>query len=206
MDFFHSTSKKNADKILAQDWINPTQYDFPHFMDKLLDNINAYDSYTDFPDRWLGVSEIPWLGSGVYCFKFLDEAQAYIPSAAIIKINVCTPFKEFDFDSPEDLMMIANYLQNDFEEDLRDKFFDDDEIVNAYLLVGTFLLNFIMEGMDNNSKAQCVCLSIILFILVTIRKRSFKPDIVSYKFKLDSVVGKYYTIRKPEIIKGLAGV
>lgn len=204
MDFFHSTSKKNADKILAQGHIDPTQYNFPYFMDKLLDNINAYDSYIDFPNRWLGVPEIPWLGNGVYCFKFLDEAQAYTPNSAIIKIEVCTPL-EFDFDSPEDLMMIANYLQNEFKEDLQNKFFDD-EVVNAYLMVGTFLLDFIMVGMDDSSKSQCVCLSIILFILVTIRKKPFKPDVVSYKFKLDDVVGKYYTIRKQEIIKGLTGV
>ncbi|EIW14381.1 hypothetical protein KCA1_0939 [Lactiplantibacillus pentosus KCA1] len=205
MDFFHSTSKENAEKILAQKRINPTQYDFPYFMDKLLDNIDAYDSYADFPNRWLGIPEMPWLGSGVYCFKFLDEAQAYIPNSTVIKIDVYTPVNEFDFDSPEDLMMIANYFQNNFEEDLRNKFFDD-EVIDAYLLVGTFLLNFIMDGMGNSSKAQCVCLSLILFILVKIRKKPFKPDIVSYKFKLDDIVGKYYTIRKMEKIKGLAGV
>ncbi|AUI79257.1 hypothetical protein ACA593_14330 [Lactiplantibacillus pentosus] len=205
MDFFHSTSKENADKILAQKRINPTQYDFPYFMDKLLDNIDAYDSYADFPNRWLGIPEMPWLGSGVYCFKFLDEAQAYTPNSTVIKIDVYTPVNEFDFDSPEDLMMIANYFQNNFEEDLRNKFFDD-EVIDAYLLVGTFLLNFIMDGMGNSSKAQCVCLSLILFILVKIRKKPFKPDIVSYKFKLDDIVGKYYTIRKMEKIKGLAGV
>lgn len=205
MDFFHSTSKENADKILAQKRINPTQYDFPYFMDKLLDNIDTYDSYADFPNRWLGIPEMPWLGSGVYCFKFLDEAQAYTPNSTVIKIDVYTPVNEFDFDSPEDLMMIANYFQNTFEEDLRNKFFDD-EVIDAYLLVGTFLLNFIMDGMGNSSKAQCVCLSLILFILVKIRKKPFKPDIVSYKFKLDDIVGKYYTIRKMEKIKGLAGV
>lgn len=205
MDFFHSTSKENADKILAQKRINPTQYDFPYFMDKLLDNIDTYDSYADFPNRWLGIPEMPWLGSGVYCFKFLDEAQAYTPNSTVIKIEVYTPVNEFDFDSPEDLMMIANYFQNNFEEDLRNKFFDD-EVIDAYLLVGTFLLNFIMDGMGNSSKAQCVCLSLILFILVKIRKKPFKPDIVSYKFKLDDIVGKYYTIRKMEKIKGLAGV
>ncbi|AYG36873.1 hypothetical protein GA516_14010 [Lactobacillus pentosus] len=205
MDFFHSTSKENADKILAQKRINPTQYDFPYFMDKLLDNIDTYDSYADFPNRWLGIPEMPWLGSGVYCFKFLDEAQAYTPNSTVIKIDVYTPVNEFDFDSPEDLMMIANYFQNNFEEDLRNKFFDD-EVIDAYLLVGTFLLNFIMDGMGNSSKAQCVCLSLILFILVKIRKKPFKPDIVSYKFKLDDIVGKYYTIRKMEKIKGLAGV
>ncbi|MCM8609702.1 MULTISPECIES: hypothetical protein [Lactiplantibacillus] len=205
MDFFHSTSKENADKILAQKRINPTQYDFPYFMDKLLDNIDTYDSYADFPNRWLGIPEMPWLGSGVYCFKFLDEAQAYTPNSTVIKIDVYTPVNEFDFDSPEDLMMIANYFQNNFEEDLRNKFFDD-EVIDAYLLVGTFLLNFIMDGMGNSSKAQCVCLSLILFILVKIRKKPFKPDIVSYKFKLDDIVGKCYTIRKMEKIKGLAGV
>jgi hypothetical protein len=205
VDFFHSTSKENADKILAQKRINPTQYDFPYFMDKLLDNIDTYDSYADFPNRWLGIPEMPWLGSGVYCFKFLDEAQAYTPNSTVIKIDVYTPVNEFDFDSPEDLMMIANYFQNNFEEDLRNKFFDD-EVIDAYLLVGTFLLNFIMDGMGNSSKAQCVCLSLILFILVKIRKKPFKPDIVSYKFKLDDIVGKYYTIRKMEKIKGLAGV
>ncbi|BBM20625.1 hypothetical protein ACQXW1_03295 [Lactiplantibacillus pentosus] len=205
MDFFHSTSKENADKILAQKRINPTQYDFPYFMDKLLDNIDTYDSYADFPNRWLGIPEMPWLGSGVYCFKFLDEAQAYTPNSTVIKIEVYTPVNEFDFDSPEDLMMIANYFQNNFEEDLRNKFFDD-EVIDAYLLVGTFLLNFIMDGMGNSSKAQCVCLSLILFILVKIRKKPFEPDIVSYKFKLDDIVGKYYTIRKMEKIKGLAGV
>lgn len=205
MDFFHSTSKENADKILAQKRINPTQYDFPYFMDKLLDNIDTYDSYADFPNRWLGIPKMPWLGSGVYCFKFLDEAQAYTPNSTVIKIDVYTPVNEFDFDSPEDLMMIANYFQNNFEEDLRNKFFDD-EVIDAYLLVGTFLLNFIMDGMGNSSKAQCVCLSLILFILVKIRKKPFKPDIVSYKFKLDDIVGKYYTIRKMEKIKGLAGV
>lgn len=205
MDFFHSTSKENADKILAQKRINPTQYDFPYFMDKLLDNIDTYDSYADFPNRWLGIPEMLWLGSGVYCFKFLDEAQAYTPNSTVIKIDVYTPVNEFDFDSPEDLMMIANYFQNNFEEDLRNKFFDD-EVIDAYLLVGTFLLNFIMDGMGNSSKAQCVCLSLILFILVKIRKKPFKPDIVSYKFKLDDIVGKYYTIRKMEKIKGLAGV
>ncbi|WP_395538051.1 hypothetical protein [Lactiplantibacillus pentosus] len=138
MDFFHSTSKENADKILAQKRINPTQYDFPYFMDKLLDNIDTYDSYADFPNRWLGIPEMPWLGSGVYCFKFLDEAQAYTPNSTVIKIDVYTPVNEFDFDSPEDLMMIANYFQNNFEEDLRNKFFDD-EVIDAYLLVGTFL-------------------------------------------------------------------
>ncbi|MCT3292762.1 hypothetical protein [Lactiplantibacillus pentosus] len=205
MDFFHSTSKENADKILAQKRINPTQYDFPYFMDKLLDNIDTYDSYADFPNRWLGIPEMPWLGSGVYCFKFLDEAQAYTPNSTVIKTEVYTPVNEFDFDSPEDLMMIANYFQNNFEEDLRNKFFDD-EVIDAYLLVGTFLLNFIMDGMGNSSKAQCVCLSLILFILVKIRKKPFEPDIVSYKFKLDDIVGKYYTIRKMEKIKGLAGV
>jgi hypothetical protein len=205
VDFFHSTSKENADKILAQKRINPTQYDFPYFMDKLLDNIDTYDSYADFPNRWLGIPEMPWLGSGVYCFKFLDEAQAYTPNSTVIKIEVYTPVNEFDFDSPEDLMMIANYFQNNFEEDLRNKFFDD-EVIDAYLLVGTFLLNFIMDGMGNSSKAQCVCLSLILFILVKIRKKPFEPDIVSYKFKLDDIVGKYYTIRKMEKIKGLAGV
>ena len=205
MDFFHSTSKENEDKILAQKRINPTQYDFPYFMDKLLDNIDTYDSYADFPNRWLGIPEMPWLGSGVYCFKFLDEAQAYTPNSTVIKIEVYTPVNEFDFDSPEDLMMIANYFQNNFEEDLRNKFFDD-EVIDAYLLVGTFLLNFIMDGMGNSSKAQCVCLSLILFILVKIRKKPFEPDIVSYKFKLDDIVGKYYTIRKMEKIKGLAGV
>lgn len=205
VDFFHSTTKENADKILKNKKVEPTQYEFPNFMERLLDNIGKYGSYNSIPNRWLGMPEIPWLGSGIYCFRFFEEAKAYTLNASIVKIEVKDSVKEFDFDSPEDLMLIANYLQNDFEKDLRSKFFDKD-MIEPYLLVRDFLLNFIMEGMGENSKAQCVCLSIILFILVNIRKKPFKPDIVSYQFKLNDIVGKYYTIRKPEIIKELTVV
>lgn len=205
MNFFHCTTKENAAEIFRNKKIEPTKYNFPRFMDRLLDNISIYDSYNDFPDRWLGMPEIPWLGSGIYCFKLLEEAKAYKSPASIVKIDVKTPVKEFDFDSPEDLMMIANYLEVDFEKDLRNKFFDED-VIESYLLVKHFLLNFIIENMGNESESQCVCLSVILFILVQIRKKPFKPDMVSYLFKLNGIVGKYYTIRKPEIIERLTSV
>lgn len=59
MNFFHCTTKENAAEIFRNKKIEPTKYNFPRFMDRLLDNISIYDSYNDFPDRWLGMPEIP---------------------------------------------------------------------------------------------------------------------------------------------------
>lgn len=203
MDFFHKTNLTNFKKIVKNQYISVTHFETSEYLDCIFPSLDSKHSLPRFAKPTM--REIIYLGDGVYCFDNQFAAYKYEIGAEhprVVKVKYSDEFRLVDFDSPEVLLQLDDYLSDDFLQKIGEAVIDDEELIDRYKML-LAKVQIYLHNMDKEEEKFPAMFTIILFLLEHFGKipTKRKADIVKKKFS--EFKYPYFVIRNTEKIKGL---
>lgn len=213
MKIYHSTTKKNAIKILKTKNIKESNFDIWGFLDFWMDHLKNSDideSGNLVPSRYIANRKsnyIYWLGKGIYGFKEEDfeEAINYSEDHDVIIAITTDNVDIFEMSSSIVIAELQRFFIDEFQVFLETRNFSDEEI-ETYDLIREILVDAIYDNFSEAPQAAGIVLEIYNILM---NKEIKLASNVFTLFKGNpsrKVPVEYLIIKNKSIIREIEGI